>query len=262
MAAPNTILPKVAKTASWVEARIHKVLRENREETHREKSHRLAFSQIGKCERALQAGIRGVASEREPEGRFLVLFDLGDAVETHLIELLRKGGFVINNEEKRQQIRVTAFDERASGRLDGEIQLNRRSHPDEIWSLLEIKSVKENTNPKRVTPSSYEALEAAGSYAEWNPVYAAQVQVYMGLRGRKSALVVVECKNDSRLWTEIIDFDPDEFIRLMDKAERIVTSPETLDRPAEAKSQYCAFCKYCDVQNWCWGPLAGISFDE
>lgn len=253
--AATTQLPHVAKTASWIEARIHKQLTEDRRATNAVKSHRLAFSQIGKCERDLWAGIHGIPSEREPEGRILVLFDLGEAVESHLISLLQASGFIVNDtDENCAQIRITAFEDedgnpRASGRLDGEI----RVHSDEVWAVFEVKSASRK---------KFDELLEAGSYEAWNPVYYDQVQMYMGLRKRARTLVAVECRDDSRLRFELVDFNPGRFGQLYTKASRIVSSGEILDRPAVAKSQYCAYCKWCDRNKWCWGPLAGVRFEE
>ena len=251
MTSLNTTMPKVAKTASWIETRIHNALRRGSDLEAKHRAGRLGLSQIGKCERALHAQMRGVVTPREVEGRILVLFDLGNYIEGQMLESLEMADFAIRQSEDGEQIRVAAFDDKAVGHLDGEIRFRRNDRADE-WAVLEIKSAGRK---------AYDALVDAGSYSEWKPEYAAQVQVYMGLRGRTEALVVVECKDTSRLWCEISIFDPDEFERLMAKAERIVTEPEILDRPSEAKSQYCKYCKWCDANAWCWGPLAGVSFD-
>ena len=250
----TTKLPKIAKTASWVQYRIHKALEKELNETNTLKSHRLALSQIGKCERSLWAGINGIPDERPPAGRILVLFDLGNAVENHLVELLRRAGFEVQDRDPNtgEQFRITGFGEKASGRLDGIIRFRHRNTTNE-WDLLEIKSA----NTKK-----FDELLSIGLYQDWNPVYGDQVQIYMGRYGLKHSLVIVECKDDSRIYVEIIDFDPDRYRDLWAKAERIVNSPTLLPRPSDGKSQYCDFCKYCSHQKWCWGPMPGVNFDE
>lgn len=246
-------IPKVAKTASWVETRIHKALVEQREATSREKKDRLALSQIGGCKRDLWASINGIPSERVIQGRILTLFDLGNAVEDHIVRLLILAGFNVQERdpETGEQFRVTHGD-RASGRTDGKIELGSRPG-NRRWSLLEIKSA----NTKK-----FEELLEIDRYEEWNPKYGDQIQIYMGKLKYADALTVVECKNDSRLKVEIVDFDPDRYRELTAKADEITMASEVLDRPPEAKSQYCGFCKYCDRQKWCWGPLVGVRFDE
>ncbi|MEE9382819.1 MAG: hypothetical protein V3V08_05335 [Nannocystaceae bacterium] len=256
MAAPETTkLPVIAKTASWVETRIHKALAKARDERSAGKSGRLALSQIGKCERGLWGGVNGIPDERPPEGRILVLFDLGEAVETHVVELLRLAGFEVlsHDPDTGEQFRITGFGENASGRLDGLVRFKRSQHATDERALLEVKSA----NAKK-----FDELLASGSYAAWNPVYGDQVQVYMGRKGLKQALVVVECKNDSQLYVEVIDFDPGRYRELWAKAERIVNAESAPPRPEEGKSQYCGFCKYCSRGKWCWGPLVDVSFDD
>jgi len=251
----TTKLPTIAKTASWVERRIHSALSEERARTNLKKFGRLALSQIGKCERSLWAGINGELAERVIDGRIHVLFDLGNAIEGHIVNLLRKADFEVQDvdPETGEQFRITGFGEKVSGRLDGLIRFKRSQHITDDWALLEVKSA----NAKK-----FEELLTVGRYADWNAVYGDQVQIYMGRKNLSQALVVVECKDDSRLYVEIIDFDPERFRDLWTKAERIVNATVAPERPAAAKSQYCGFCKWCDNNKWCWGPMVGVSFDD
>ena len=219
--------------------RIHAALREKRDATAIEKAGRLALSQIGGCERDLWAGINGVPEDAPIPGRILVLFELGNAVEEHVVSLLRRAGYEIRDvDNDGQQFRVTVGDG-ASGRLDGKIRDGEGP-----WGLLEIKSAA--TKP-------FDRLEKLG-YEAWNPKYAAQIQVYMGLAGLDHAVVVVECKNDSRLYVESICFDPLECGLLMDKALRITEADgDTVpDRPEKATSEKSSFCRYCPRNRWCW----------
>lgn len=247
----TTKLPMVGKTASWIENRIHKMLQERSEKKSIHRSKALGLSQIGKCERDLWAGLNGVPSERDMPGRMLVLFGLGDAVETQIIGLLADSGFELqeNDPETDEQFEVEGFERRVLGHFDGKIKLK----PEADWALLEIKSAKD---------TKFDELIEAGSYEAWNPVYGAQVHVYMGRAELSRCLVAVQCKNTSRLYFELIDFDPDKYRELWLKAGRIVTATEVPERPSEAKSQYCAHCKWCERNQWCWGPLAGVRFDD
>jgi hypothetical protein len=247
-------LPKLTKKADYVERRIHATLADERAKKDATHGGKLAFSQVGKCARLLYAGVNGVPEERDPQGRILVLFDLGEAVESHLISLLKRSGFEVQDRdpETGEQIRVVDFNGRASGRLDGEVLLGDRPH-NQRWAVLELKSAK---------ASRFDELEELDSYELWDLAYADQLQVYMGYRKRDEALVVVECKDDSRLHCERIAFNPTRFGELHQKARDIITAKTPPNRPPEAKSQYCGYCKWCDVNGWCWGPLAGVKFDE
>ena len=141
-------LPIPRNPAPFVERRIHKAVseldRKKRAERASTKGPRLYVSQIGRCPRNLWAGLRGIAEDSEIEPRMLVLFDLGDAIEAHVIGLLRHAGFRVFDRDPvtKSQWRVSDFRDRLSGRLDGKIELG-----EDRWSryhaLLEIKSANE-----------------------------------------------------------------------------------------------------------------------
>ena len=237
-------LPKLPRTAPAIVRRIYEAAAARHAPVFKP---RLAMSQIGGCERNLWAELQKIPSERELEGRIAVLFEHGDAVEELVVGLLKQAGYKVQEEDPKthEQIRLEALDGRFSGYIDGQILFEQG------WKLLEIKSA----NTKQ-----FERLKEMG-YEAWNPKYAAQVQVYMGYMGLDDALALVMCKDTSELYAEKIRFDRDAFAALEEKARGILDSEVVPARPAEAKSQYCQFCKYCDRNQWCWGPLAEVSFD-
>lgn len=251
-------LPILRVSAPHVERRIHKALAEDRLESADRHRGKLALSGIGGCVRNLWAGVREIPEENPMEGRVLVLFEHGNATETHLLKLLRRAGYIVVDKDRDtgQQYRVVDHDGLASGRLDGFIC---DSKPGDPWRLLELKSANE---------SQFETLLKVG-YEAWQPKYADQLQVYMGYAREQhpgfahvsEALVVVECKNDSRIHSERIRFDKERFYVLRQKAA-LVLAPGKLppERPAEATSQYCAFCKWCARSNWCWSSTADVRF--
>ena len=122
------------------------------------------------------------------------------------------------------------------------------------WRLLEIKSASEK---------QFELCKALG-YEKWNPKYAAQLQVYMGYAGFEDSVAVVYNKNTADIYIEKVRFDPQAFESLKQKATRILNQPPDvpLPRPAEGKSQYCGFCKWCARNQWCWSATADVRFAE
>lgn len=252
-------LPKLRRTAPHVERRIHHALEKSRESSRRSKSGRLALSQVGDCVRNLWGAAHEIPEDKPIDPRILVLFEHGNAAENHLVGLLRAAGFEVMSLDPRtnQQFRVVDCDDRASGRIDGLIRDATKPTP-EPWKLLEIKSANDN---------QFEKLVSAG-FEAWNPKYVAQVQVYMGLASRQldygpvtDALCVVECKNDSRIYSEKIRFDADVFESLRATARVAITSSAPPPRPNAATSQYCGFCKWCPRNDWCWGATADVKFD-
>jgi hypothetical protein len=173
-------------------------------------------------------------------------------IEDHVVDLLQASGFAIETRDPktRDQFRVAGFGGRLVGHLDGRITLGSKP-ADQRQAILEIKSAK---------ASRFEDLLPVG-YEAWSPKYADQIQCYMGFSKIHEALVVVYCKDDSRIFAERLKLDPDRYKALWSKAKRIITSEQVLPRPAEAVSQYCGFCKWCPRNEWCWGPLSEIHFD-
>lgn len=236
-------LGKILNPSPEVERRIHRALADAR--AKQSASTVLRLSAAGECVRSLWAGLRGEAPAEEIEPRVLAVFEMGHAVEAMVVELLRAAGYVV----MRQQERIEAFGARVVGHIDGTTLLG--SKHDQSEHLLEIKS----SNAKR-----FEELLAAG-YEAWNPKYADQLHAYMGFLGLDRALVIVVCKDDSRIWSERIRFDRDRFIAINKALKTALDSEMVPARPAEATSQFCAYCKYCSRAEWCWGPTAEVSFD-
>ncbi len=245
-------LPKLRNTKPHIEQRIHRALEESRKKRNREHAPGIMLSSVGKCPRALWAALHGLEEESPPEGRLLVIFELGNAVESHVISLLRAAGFSVSdrNYETQQQHAVTAYDGRLRGRLDGTIALGRDKF--ERDDLLEVKSAK---------VEKFEELLLSG-YEAWNEEYADTLHAYMGWGGFRYALAVVYCKNDSRLYCERIAFDPDRFARITRKVEHVLESDAPVAKPDDATSQYSTYCKYCSHNQWCYSALAEFTFDE
>lgn len=245
-------LPKLLSTRPNIEQRIHRALEEDRKKRATEHRPGIMLSSIGECPRALWAALHGIPEESPPEGRTLVIFEHGNAVEEHVIKLLRAAGYSVSDRsyETKAQHAIEAFEGRVRGRIDGTIALGRAKFERDY--LLEIKSAK---------LEKFEELLAVG-YEAWNPKYADTLHSYMGWGGFHRALVVVYCKNDSRLYCEVVTFDAGRFAALKRKAEVILGSLATPPRPDEAESQYGSFCKWCSRNGWCWGPLSEYQFDE
>lgn len=248
-------LPELRNPAPHIEHRILRALETEREERTKERSLRppsLALSGVGKCVRELWAGMQGVGSPDPIEPRVLAIFDFGNTVEEHVIRLLRRAGELVIDVDPftGEQFRVVDFDGKASGRLDGKIDLGPKGS--RTVGLLEIKSA----NDKQF------AIAADVGIHTWQPKYVDQATYYMGLAKLDVCLFVVFGKNDSQIYSEKIRFDPERFHRLRQKVATAVLSPTLPDRPAEATSQYCNFCKWCEVNEWCWSATAGVQFDE
>lgn len=247
-------IPTMARLHPEVERKIHAALEDER--AKRQPKPRLALSEIGRCVRDLWAQQHGIPDERPPEGRALMTFDTGSALEATVIGWLEGAGYTISTGADGRQWRVTMAGDIASGRLDGLIRWG--SPRDNDWRLLEVKTAK----AKR-----FDELVEAGSYRAWNAGYYDQLQAYMGASQEaietpsvSDSLVVVVCKDDARIWAEMIRLDLDHYRELESKAQAAM-GDEMPNRPAQARGKSSSFCKWCSRAQWCYGPIAGVEFD-
>lgn len=228
-----------------IEVRIHEALQARRLE--REASgpkRRLRLSRIGDCARKLWALAHGHEDEEIPGSR-IAIFDMGNSVEDLVISWLRSAGYTV----QRTQKTVTMIPE-VDGHIDGEIWLEH-SRFDVEPAILEVKSANKE---------QFELCVAQG-YDTWRPAYGDTVQTYMGASGVHVAMAIVLCKDNSRIYAEKLRFDADRYKRLQEKAQVVLTSERPLPRPEEATSQYCSFCKWCHLNETCWGPTFDVQFD-
>lgn len=239
-----------------IEKRIHQALEEERAK-HADSAFTVRLSSIGKCQRELWAIRQGIPDEKPPQGRALMTFDIGSYLEPAVIDWLTAAGYKVEAGE-HQQTTVEMSGRVGIGHVDG---LIRWGNPyDDDWRLLEIKTAK---------AKKFAELVEAGSYKAWNAGYYDQIQAYMGasqatpgVRDLFDCLVVVLNKDTSEVWCEMVRFDADRYAELEAKARLVVESEEIVPRPKEAKTQYCAHCKWCSRNAWCWSAMAGVEFDD
>lgn len=238
-----------------IERKIHSTLEEQR--AKRVPKPRISLSEVGRCVRDLWAQQHGIPDERPPGGQALMTFDVGSSLESTVIDWLLDAGYRIEAANgDGDQFRVVMEDGIASGRLDGIIGWGNPR--DQDYRLLEIKTAK----AKR-----FDELVAAGSYRAWNPGYFDQIQGYMGasqtspgVTALEDCLVVVVCKDDARVWSEMIRFDADHYATLVEKVQ-VAMGDEMPNRPAQARGKSSGFCKWCSRNAWCYSATAGIEFD-
>ena len=241
-------LPKMLHLAPHVVQKMYDTAQKLNERT--EPKARLSAGQLGDCQRNLWAELAGVPNERPVSGRIATLFGHGHKVEEHVIESLTIAGYGVLDVDPKtgDQFMLLELDGRLKGFIDGKIRLAK----DAPFMLLEIKSANDK---------QFQLCVEMG-YEAWNPKYAAQIQVYMGYFKLEDSLVIVYNKNDSNIHAEKIRFDQARFDELIAKAHYILSAETIVPKPAEAKSRYCALCKWCDRGDWCWGPLSEVQFDD
>lgn len=206
---PQTVPPTVAKLFAHLE---------RTQDTSRRAY--LGASVLGdECERRLWDNFRWLFPAEIFSGQKLSIFETGHRWEARLVEMMKAAGFDLHDvdPETGEQFAVRFAGGHGGGHLDGEA-LNVPEAPKTVH-VVEFKTHKDK---------SFKDLLKKG-VAGSKPTHHAQMQTYMGLRGRTRALYLAVNKNDDSLYCERVDFDALEFARLMIRAERIVTSDR---RPA------------------------------
>jgi hypothetical protein len=200
----------------------------------------LGASLIGHhCERYLWLTFRWAGGAKFP-GRMLRLFETGSLEEERLVKNLRRIGVEVHDKDADgKQWSVSAVDGHFGGSLDG-VALNIPEAP-KTWHVLEFKTHNDK---------SFKDL-VAKSVRQSKPQHFAQMQIYMGLQGLKRALYMAVNKNDDTVYTERLEFDQDEFSRLMERAERVIRAAEPPLRVSNDPAWWQ--CKSCNFYDQCHG---------
>ncbi|QIG68930.1 putative exonuclease RecB type protein [Rhizobium phage RHph_Y55] len=105
--------------------------------------------------------------------------------------------------------------------------------------LLEFKT----HNTKSFCKLVAEGVKAA------KPIHWAQMQIYMHKKGLGFAVYVAVNKNDDDLWIEVVEYDPAEGPKLLERAARVIHA-RTLP-PRVGKHPSWHECKFCDYAKQC-----------
>ena len=191
----------------------------------------LGMSEIGKaCGRAIWYNFRGF-TPKEKEGRLLMLFRFGDRIEEEVIYHLTLAGYKVEGQQDYFEDMNGFF----RGHCDGVIHgVTSRPH------ILEVKSA----NDKK-----FKMFQKKGVKAVY-PVYYLQCQCYMGYAGLDRALVIVQNKNNSELYTERIYFHKADFSAIKERAKMIISANEPPAKLMNNKFE----CDWCDHRINCQYP--------
>lgn len=192
----------------------------------------LGMSEIGhSCSRYLWYKFRW-AYDSSFSDRMIRLFNRGHREEEHVINLLKRIGYTVDNPQKK----VVAGFGHTKGFCDGEI-LGVIEAP-KTWHILEIKLMGDK---------AYKEILKKGVKSA-RPVYHAQCQLYMHHFKRSRCLFVVVNKNDDSIYIERIRYDIDTAFALNKRAEGIILSDTP---PSKAYSSTWYICKFCNARHIC-----------
>jgi|TARA_R110001632_G_scaffold44670_1_gene113479 hypothetical protein len=150
------------------------------------------------------------------EGRMLRLFDLGNHIEDQLVHFIKKTDVfdVSAVDGNGDQYRASYLGGHFGGSCDGFVKRVIDEDPEQVL-VFEAKSAN-NTR--------FNALVKLEDYQAWSKTYQWQIHCYMGCFDLKKTMVVVMNKNNSQIYSEIIDFNPEIWEQAQEKAKRIISS--------------------------------------
>jgi len=176
---------------------------------------RLSASSLGgECDRKIWDDFRWVNPPEQFDGKKLSIFATGNVWEDRIVAMLQAAGIEVdaNDPETGEQFRVVFAAGHASGRTDGKAR-NVPEAP-KTEHVLEVKSHNDR---------SFKDLRKKG-VREAKPAHYSQMQIYLHHQHLTRALYVSVNKNDDDLYVERIEYDPAEAMRLVARAERLVTT--------------------------------------
>ena len=174
------------------------------------------------------------------DGRMLRLFNRGHLEEPRFIALLMMIGCQVwQIDANGKQFRISRHKKHFGGSLDG-VALGIPDMPDEPV-LAEFKTHGEK---------SFTKLAAVGVIsAKWE--HFIQMQVYMGKNNLRWAIYCAVNKNTDEIHLELVQFDPIQYQRYLDRSAMIIDSREPPPKLNESPGWYG--CKFCDSKPVCHG---------
>ena len=185
-----------------------------------------------RCERRIWLMFRWAIQDR-PSGRTLRMFRRGREEERLVLEDLRAIGCVIT--DCQREVVLTPY---IKGHVDGIITSGLPGHEDEQF-VLEIKTFSSNAFTQVMRKGVKEAR-----HDHW-----VQMQLYMLGLQIPQALYFAVCKDDDRLYTEIVRLDVERAQYILAKLDRL-TMENRLPPPISRDPTWWE-CKGCPAYSFC-----------
>lgn len=189
------------------------------------------------CDRAIWLAFRRASVPEKITWRKRRIFERGEIEEERLLDLLRRIGCEVSN----QQTRVRG----ASGHLRGKIDGQALGLPEAPATehVVECKSSKAEKFRKLVKDGVQKAM----------PLHFATMQFYMHKRGLDRCLYMCTNKDDEDIHLERVRLDVAEAIRAEARIERIINMPEPPSRLCNKRDDFRG--KLCRQAEVCWGEV-------
>lgn len=199
----------------------------------------LGASLIGHpCDRYLWLTFRWAIAPNFP-GRIRRLFRRGNGEEDFVIKELRDIGIKVYDRDPSTGRQFAIAHGHFGGSMDGVIRGSLDGLSDGTGYVLEIKTHSEKSFNDMKKHGVYKS-----KYQHW-----AQMQCYMHSAKIDQAMYFAVCKNDDRLYVEVIKHDDLEAEKLFAKAQRIIAE-DRLPQPLSSDPSWYQ-CKMCNFHAFC-----------
>jgi hypothetical protein len=203
-------------------------------------SNKLGASAVGEeCERRSWYMFRWAVQGEKLDGRKLRLFNRGHREEPLFIEELRGIGVQVHDLDPStgKQFKFMMHGGHFVAKIDG-VGLGIPEAP-KTWHILSFKTASAK-NAEKVQKQGVRVAK---------PENWAQSQIEMRLAGLERTLHLSANKDTDELYSERINHDPDESLRLEQKAERVIFAAEPL--PGISADPAFYKCKFCPASAVC-----------
>lgn len=193
------------------------------------------------CERYLWLSFRWAVREHF-DGRQLRLFARGKREEAVFVHYLRAIGVDIQHTDADpagEQVHVTLAPH-VGGSVDGIIESGLPEAPKKRH-IAEFKTHNKH---------SFDELEKKGVF-EAKRRHWCQMQAYMRGTGIDRAFYMAVCKDDDRLYTERVEYQPQIAAQIVDRGARIARS-DRMPEPLAGGGPSWYQCKMCGFYDFCW----------
>jgi hypothetical protein len=208
---------------------------------------------ISKCEREIVYHLLRLPVTPVYDPQILRIFDNGHAVHERLLKYLAFDGSL-----KEHELKVYDEENRIKGYIDAIITLDEDDltivgqYPGEPYVIAEFKSANSNECywiEKNDMPSDK---------------YVWQIQLYMHITGIHKGVILIERKDDQKIFEYWVNYDPQLVELLLDKVQRCLSYADQRilpDREGTRRGRPCwngsrksSMCKWYDI---CWSEDEG-----
>ena len=227
------------------------------------------FSRGHKEEISICGYLRDIGFEVREFAQRLVIHDASetyqaqeweDPVQRGQLDVSHSNAHVLVAVDQGVKLRQWAFSDiggHHAGSGDGKFMnpsTNLRQFPDippDTWGNLEFKTYNEKSFNKLW--AAHEAIAArqgnTSAVREVKPEHYSQMQEYMHYMQLPFSLYMAVCKNDDRLYDEVVWYDEQEALRCIELARRAISARQLPPRISNNATNFN--CKFCDHRAVC-----------